>query len=505
MAEYFTESQYNILADWSDEKLLELEGTNEAIDAEIKRRKTPEVITDTKEGGGIFKKGWESLKDLFSEADVPDEGLIQLAKGVTFRNPLQERWKEGIKKHDEWGWDMDVEPITGDYTRDEFDLQLRLRTLDTEGQQLYDQYLNKYPNADKEKVMNILQRKYTDEKSKKAVKRKYGVVFHRPEVTQTSSAQYLIDQARKGEFDTDTLGVEVASAGDLRGSGIPEIIERKRQAAKEAAIAGGVAGASAPTPKIETTAPGQAGGYQHPGGQGQNRERQREERAEQVQREVARYKDTATTGAKAGFSYGLQEGGFVDQKRRAMSPFGQANQLGILGLQGYQGGQNPQILTQNPHIQNGGRQPPRGIQDILGGGGPKGLWPKGLWPRPQQAPWEEFGEQLGGYEETLGGYGEQLGGYEEQLGGFGETLGGYGEQIGGFGEQMSGVEEAMGGFSGQFDNLNNKLDSMEKGIASLSDQLQPKQPQFGGYGGYGGYGGGYGGYGGGFGYRGRYG
>ena len=66
---------------------------------------------------------------------------------------------------------------------------------------------------------------------------------------------------------------------------------------------------------------------------------------------------------------------------------------------------------------------------------------------------------------------------------------------------MSGVEEAMGGFSGQFDNLNNRLDSMEKGIASLSDQMQPKQPQFGGYGGYGGMGG----YGGGFGYRGRFG
>ena len=67
---------------------------------------------------------------------------------------------------------------------------------------------------------------------------------------------------------------------------------------------------------------------------------------------------------------------------------------------------------------------------------------------------------------------------------------------------MTGVEEAMGGFGEQFKSLNNRLDSMEKGIASLSDQLQPKQPQFGGYGGYGG---GYGGFGGGFGYRGRYG
>ena len=106
-----------------------------------------------------------------------------------------------------------------------------------------------------------------------------------------------------------------------------------------------------------------------------------------------------------------------------------------LGLAGYQGGQtNPQI--QNPH--QGGQNP--FIQTVQGGRErfPPGLnWPPRGWPpKPKQAPWEEFGEQLGGY--------------EEQLGGFGETLGGYGEQIGGFGEQMSGVEEAMGGFGEQF-------------------------------------------------------
>ena len=38
MATYGTESQWNILADWSDDKLLELAGTNEGVDAEIERR-----------------------------------------------------------------------------------------------------------------------------------------------------------------------------------------------------------------------------------------------------------------------------------------------------------------------------------------------------------------------------------------------------------------------------------------------------------------------------------
>ena len=38
MADYFRDSQYNILADWSDEQLLELAGTNEAVDVEIESR-----------------------------------------------------------------------------------------------------------------------------------------------------------------------------------------------------------------------------------------------------------------------------------------------------------------------------------------------------------------------------------------------------------------------------------------------------------------------------------
>ena len=304
-----------------------------------------------------------------------------------------------------------------------------------------------------------------------------------------SSAQYLINQARKGEYDsTDTFlgsGVQVASAGDLRGSGIPGIIERKRQAEKKLREDLGRDTSSQVPTYVDTAqvaAEPTGGGWQPDYAGAVADQQQQAAEAGQTHEQFMSDLDAV-----------MAEGGMVEQR---MNPLIKTSQLGIMGLQGYQGGQ------QNPYVQGGpqggGRQkpppggwPPRSIFDFLGG--PKG-YPQ---PRPQSAPWDEFGEQLGGFGETLGGYEETLGGYEEQLGGFGETLGGYGEQIGGFGEQMSGVEEAMGGFGEQFKGLNNRLDSMEKGIASLSDQLQPKQPQFGGYGGYGGYGG--------FGYRGRYG
>jgi len=287
-----------------------------------------------------------------------------------------------------------------------------------------------------------------------------------------------------------------AMAGDLGGSGIPGIIERKRQAEKKLREDLGRDTSSQVPTYVDTAqvaAEPTGGGWQPDYAGAVADQQQQAAEAGQTHEQFMSDLDAV-----------MAEGGMVEQR---MNPLIKTSQLGIMGLQGYQGGQ------QNPYVQGGpqggGRQkpppggwPPRSIFDFLGG--PKG-YPQ---PRPQSAPWDEFGEQLGGFGETLGGYEETLGGYEEQLGGFGETLGGYGEQIGGFGEQMSGVEEAMGGFGEQFKGLNNRLDSMEKGIASLSDQLQPKQPQFGGYGGYGGMGGygGYGGgFGGGFGYRGRYG
>ena len=126
-----------------------------------------------------------------------------------------------------------------------------------------------------------------------------------------------------------------------------------------------------------------------------------------------------------------------------------------IGLGGYQGGQNPQ----------GGqiRQPP----------------PQGGWTQlPQGPPRQDIfgirgmGEQIGGFGETLGGYGEQLGGLGEQIGGYKEQMGGFGKQLGGFGEQL-------GGFKDEFSNINNRLQSMEQGITSLTDKfgVQQQQPQ----------------------------
>ena len=143
-----------------------------------------------------------------------------------------------------------------------------------------------------------------------------------------------------------------------------------------------------------------------------------------------------------------------DLKRRQLA-------LSQLGLGGYQGGQNPQdgqIRMQMPQ----------------GGWGQTSLDP--MYPRP---PKDIFGLQ----------------GFGEQVTGFGETLGGYGEQMGGFGEQLGGFGEQLGGFRDEFSNINNRLQSMEKGIASLTDkfgvQQQPQNPfqglssMFFGGGGYG--------------------
>ena len=50
-------------------------------------------------------------------------------------------------------------------------------------------------------------------------------------------------------------------------------------------------------------------------GQGQREERQqKQQKQSQIQKETAKYKDTATTGAKAGYTYGLQSGGRIKRK-----------------------------------------------------------------------------------------------------------------------------------------------------------------------------------------------
>ena len=102
-----------------------------------------------------------------------------------------------------------------------------------------------------------------------------------------------------------------------------------------------------------------------------------------------------------------------------------------------------------------------------------------IQPRPIQSTqhgFNQFGEKLGGFEETLGGYGEQMGGFGETLGGYGEQISGFEEQLGGFGEQFSGMEEQFGGVGEDINEINERLGGIEEGISTLSIS-KPEQKQ----------------------------
>jgi len=133
-----------------------------------------------------------------------------------------------------------------------------------------------------------------------------------------------------------------------------------------------------------------------------------------------------------------------------------------------QGGNHP---LRHPFIQG----PPRGRPWQ----GPQGGYP-GRPKQPEQydvaGGFEEFGETLGGYKETLGGYGEQLGGFGETLGGYGEQISGFEEQLGGFGEQFSGIEEQVGGVGEDINEINERLGGIEEGISTLKIS-KPEQKQ----------------------------
>ena len=58
--------------------------------------------------------------------------------------------------------------------------------------------------------------------------------------------------------------------------------------------------------------------------------------------------------------------------------------------------------------------------------------------------------------------------YQEQFTGFGNQLTGFGNQLTGFGDQFGGLDK-------QFDTINTRLNSMDEGIAGLSELLQPQQ------------------------------
>ena len=116
----------------------------------------------------------------------------------------------------------------------------------------------------------------------------------------------------------------------------------------------------------------------------------------------------------------------------------------------------------------------------VGIGGPR---PPNISPMPIRPP--NVGGDVGNikrddsadYSNQFSGFGDQLGGFGKQLTGFGDQLGGLGNQMTGYQDALGGFNEQVGGFGKQFENLNTRLDSMEKGIASLGEQFQPQQQQ----------------------------
>ena len=186
----------------------------------------------------------------------------------------------------------------------------------------------------------------------------------------------------------------------------------------------------------------------------------------------------------------IQQGG-PQQTSSRMYPQGAQvlppHQTGLGGLMGnsnlrdllikqrdnFAGGSHPLI---KPYF--GGGQHPLGPPRGSPWQGPQGGYPG----RPKQPSFdvaggfEEFGETLGGYKETLGGYGEQLGGFGETLGGYGEQISGFEEQLGGFGEQFSGIQEQVGGVGEDIGEINERLGGIEEGISTLSIS-KPEQKQ----------------------------
>ena len=138
---------------------------------------------------------------------------------------------------------------------------------------------------------------------------------------------------------------------------------------------------------------------------------------------------------------------------------GNRNLSDLLNRRGFAGGQHPLRTYQNPFTQlpQYPSRPKQPSFDVAGG-------------------FEEFGETLGGYKETLGGYGEQLGGFGETLGGYGEQISGFEEQLGGFGEQFSGIEEQVGGVGEDINEINERLGGIEEGISTLKIS-KPEQKQ----------------------------
>ena len=151
-------------------------------------------------------------------------------------------------------------------------------------------------------------------------------------------------------------------------------------------------------------------------------------------------------------------------------------QTGLSGIAGLMGSGGLGGLAGNKNLQDRLKF----LSTFQQGGGQHPLQTPQYPSRPKQydvaGGFEEFGETLGGYKETLGGYGEQLGGFGETLGGYGEQISGFKEQLGGFGEQFSGIEEQFGGVGEDINEINERLGGIEEGISTLKIS-KPEQKQ----------------------------
>ncbi len=125
----------------------------------------------------------------------------------------------------------------------------------------------------------------------------------------------------------------------------------------------------------------------------------------------------------------------------------------------------------------GGQLPP--LTSIISGpGGP--IFNRPIMPMPVRPP------IFGGFQPPM--LQPAMPDYSDQFEKLGEQLGGFGKQI----DALGSFNEQVGGLGKQFEAVNNKLDSLEKGLGSLGNQLasieqgqpkpqevqQPQQPSY---------------------------
>ena len=129
------------------------------------------------------------------------------------------------------------------------------------------------------------------------------------------------------------------------------------------------------------------------------------------------------------------------------------------------GGDGDLATTQNAPVFLGGirgelirRGGPKIIDRLPPGFGTRPLPDFGISPMPVRPP--IFGIQPPMLQPAMPDYSSQFEQIGEQLGGFGKQL----DALGSFNEQV-------GGLGKQFEAVNNKLDSLEKGLGSLGNQI----------------------------------